>query len=42
MYLKDIKFKIALKLENNGNYIHSECIMLCEATLKCIDATKKQ
>lgn len=42
MYLKEIEFRIALKLENNGNYIHSECIKLCEAALKCIDSTKKQ
>lgn len=42
MNLKEIKFRIALKLENNGNYIHSECIKLCEAALKCVDSTNKQ
>lgn len=42
MYLKDIEFKIALKLENNGNYLHSESIKLCEAAQACVDIQKKQ
>lgn len=42
MYLKDFEFKIALKLENNGNYIHSELIKLCEVAQTCTDTQKKQ
>ncbi|WP_269222503.1 hypothetical protein [Flavobacterium sp. IMCC34518] len=42
MYLKDIEFKIAIKLENNGNYLHSESIKLCEAAQACVDIQKKQ
>ena len=42
MYLKELEFKIALKLENNSNYIYNDCIKLCESALICRDVNKKQ